>query len=143
MLKGTAYPHRGHAFASHINGQPTTFWRSGDTFRIPPGTNSVRAAFSDARETIGYRPEQFVAIGGRHYAIARERDSAVASPLAAARHLTTPDGWVIHDRRDRITIRESQQSAPAQILAEAPREDYIFGQSTADSAVAEYRRKNP
>jgi hypothetical protein len=143
LLRGTTYPNGGHAFATHINAQPTTFWRSGDTFRIPPETNSVRAAYSDARETIGYRPEELVAVAGRQYVIAREQDPAAASPLTAVPHPTTPNAWIIYDRRDRVTIRERQQSLPGRIVTEAPREDYIFGQSARELAVAEYRRKNP
>jgi hypothetical protein len=143
VLQGTTYPYGGHAFAFHINGQPTTFWRSADTFRIPPGTNSVGAAYSDARETVGYRAEQFVAEAGRQYVITRERNPAAASPISAAPHPSTANGWIISDRRDCVTIRETQQSVPGRILAESPREDYIFGESTAESAVAKYHRKNP
>jgi len=143
VLRGIKYPNAGHAFAFHINTQPTSFWRSSDTFRIPPGTNSVSAAYSDRGETIGYRPEQFVAVDGRDYVITRKREPDIDSPLTAAPHPTTANGWIIYDRRDRVTIRETQQSGPSHTLAEAPREDYIFGQPTSESAIAEYRQKNP
>src|ERR1035437_3945566 len=74
LLRGTAYSNGGHAFATHINGQPTSYWRSGDVFRIPPGTNTVNAAYSDRQETLGYKAEEFVAIAGGEYAIARARE---------------------------------------------------------------------
>ena len=143
LLRGTAYPNAGHAFATHINGQPTSFWRSGDVFRIPPGTNAVRAAFSDRQVALGYEAQEFVAIAGGDYVIAREREPAVVSPLTAMPHPTTRNAWVIHDRRDSVTIRQGSTSGPDRTVADAPKVDYMFGYSSADEAIAEYRKRNP
>jgi hypothetical protein len=143
LLRGTTYPNAGHAFATHINGQPTSFWRSSDFFRISPGTNAVRAAYSDRRMTLGYQITEFVAIGGADYVIAREQDPALPSPFSAVRHPSTPNAWIIHDRRDRVTIRQRSEGRPGRVLADAPKEGYTFGQSTAEEALAEYQRKNP
>lgn len=143
LLRGTTYPNGGHAFATHINGQPTSFWRSGDVFRISPGTNAVHAAYSDRQETLGYKAEEFVAIAGGEYVIARKREPAMVSPLTATPHPTTRHAWVIHDRRDRVTIRQGNVSGPDRTVADAPKEDYVFGYSSADEAITEYRKRKP
>jgi hypothetical protein len=143
VLRGTTYANAGHAFATHINGHPTSFWRSSDVFQIAPGTNTVRAAFSDCRMTLGYQMAEFVAIGGADYVIAREQDPALPSPFSVVPHPSTPNAWIIHDRRDRVTIRQRSEGRPGRVLADAPKEDYVFGQSTAEEALAEYQRKNP
>jgi len=132
-----------HLFASHINRQPTSFWRSGDVFRIPVGTNEARVAYSDRRETIGYEPQKFVATAGGEYALARKREPSVVSPFTAAPHPTTSNAWVILDRRDRVTIEQRDGSGPRRAVSEASREDYVFGVSSADGAIAEYHKKNP
>jgi len=143
LLRGTTYSNGGHAFATHVNGQPTSFWRSSDVFRIPPGTNAVRTAFSDRQETLGYKPEEFVAIASGDYVIERKREPAVVSPLTATPHPTTPNAWVIYDRRDRVIIRQTNASGSDRVVAVAPKEGYVFGHSSTDAAVAEYRKKNP
>lgn len=143
ILRGTTYSNGGHAFATHINGQPTSFWRSSDVFRIPAGTNAVHTAYSDRQETLGYKPEEFVAIASGDYVIERKREPAAVSPLTATPHPSTRNAWVIHDRRDRVIIRETNASGLDRVVADAPREDYVFGHSSADEAVAQYRKKNP
>jgi hypothetical protein len=57
--------------------------------------------------------------------IAREREPAVVSPLTAMPHPTTRNAWVLHDRRDRVTIRQENASGPDSTVADAPKEDYI------------------
>jgi hypothetical protein len=143
ILRGTAYPHAGKVFATHINGHPTSFWRASDVFQIPPGTNTFKAAYSDLQETLGYKVEQVVAIAGREYVIARKREKALASAITATPHQTTTNAWVVHDQRDRVTIHEIEASGLDHVVAEAPREDYMFGLSSPDAAIAEYHRKNP
>jgi len=143
LLRGTSYPSGGHAFATHINGQPTSFWRSSDVFRIPTGTNVVHTAYSDRQETLGYKPEAFVAIESDECLIARRREPAVVSPLTATPHPTTQNAWVIHDRRDRVIIRQTNASGSGRVVADAPKEDYVFGRSSANEAIAEYRKMNP
>jgi hypothetical protein len=132
-----------HLFASHINRQPTSFWRSGDTFRIPVGTNEARVAYSDRRETISYESQKFVATAGGEYALARKREPSLTSPFTAAPHPTTTNAWVILDRRDRVTIEKRDGSVPRRVVSEASREDFVFGVASADGAIAEYHRKNP
>ncbi len=50
-----------------INRQRTAFWRMGDTFKIPPGTNTVDVI--DASEPYEYEPMQFTAVEGWRYTI--------------------------------------------------------------------------
>ena len=143
VLRGTTYANAGNAFALHINDQPPSFWRLSDVYRISPGTNAVRAAYSDRRVTFSYKVAEFVAIAGGNYVISREQDPASPSPLSAVPHPMTPNAWIIHDRRDRVTIRQVNESVAGPVLADAAKEDYIFGQSTAEQAIAEYRKMNP
>jgi hypothetical protein len=127
----------------HINRQPTPFWRFKEVFRIPAGTNEVRAAYSDLKETLGYESQQFVAQSSGEYALARKREPALPSPFTAAPRPTTSNAWVIHDRRDKIVIEQRDTNGPTRIVAEAAKEDYVFGVSSPTEAIAEYRRKNP
>lgn len=143
VLRGTEYPAGGHVFVTHINKQPTTFWRSSDVFRIPAGTTTCQTAFSNGKETIGYRPEKFVATAGCDYVLSRQRQPDVASPFTATPYPTTPKAWVIHDRRDRVQIHETSKGGPDKLVADVPREDYVFGASSPASAINEYRRTNP
>jgi hypothetical protein len=143
VLRGTKYPNAGHVFATHVNGQPTSFWRSSDEFRILPGSNICHTAFSDRKQTIGYESAQFVAIAGRDYVITRKQEPDFASPFTATAHPTTADAWVIHDRRDRVIIRETKPDGSQALVADVPREDYVFSVPSPDSAVVEYHRKNP
>jgi hypothetical protein len=55
---------------THINEQPTSFWRSRESFRIPPGSTFIRPVFS-ARDSYSYRPIRFTAVAGRHYILRR------------------------------------------------------------------------
>src|SRR5580765_5306750 len=85
----------GHGvFATHINRQRTSFWRSSNDFRIPVGTNEVRAAYSDYGETVAYESQKFVAVVGGEYALDRKRQPDLASPFSAAPHPTTSNAWV-------------------------------------------------
>ena len=143
VLRGTKYPNAGHVFATHVNDQPTSFWRSSDIFRISPGTNTCHTAFSDRRETVGYKTAQFVASAGRDYVIARKRESNLASPFTATPHPTTTNAWIIHDRRDRVTIHEAKPSGSDLLVADTPREDYVFGVASSALAIVEYHKKNP
>src|SRR5678816_3051732 len=108
VLRGTKYPNGAHVFATHINGQPTSFWRSSDVFRVPAGTNSCQTAYSDGKKTVGYKKtDPFIATAGRDYVIARKREPDSVSPLTATPHPTTTNAWIIHDRRDRVEIHEA------------------------------------
>jgi hypothetical protein len=144
VLRGTKYPNGGHVFAMHINGQPTSFWRSSDVFRVPAGTNTCQTAYSDGKETVGYKKTaQFVVSAGRDYVIARKREPTLASPFTATPHPTTTNAWIIHDRRDRVTIRETGAGGADYLVADVPRENYVFGFPSSASAIVEYHRKNP
>jgi hypothetical protein len=100
-------------------------------------------AYSDRRKTIGYGSQKFVATAGGEYALARKREPSLASPFTAEPHPTTSNAWVILDRRDRVAIEQEDGSGPRRVVSEASREDYVFGVSSADEAIAEYHRKNP
>ena len=100
-------------------------------------------AYSDRRETSGYGSQKFVATAGGEYALARKREPSLPSPFTAAPHPTTSNAWVILDRRDRVVIEQKDESGPRHVVSEASREDYVFGVSSADEAIAEYHRKNP
>lgn len=142
VLIGTKYPNTGHVFATHINGQPTSFWRNSDAFRISPGTNTCHFAYSDRRETLGYRAVPFIAVSGRSYVVARKQNPTIASPLTATPHPTTSNAWIIHDRRDCVIISEITSGGSPRIVADTPKEDYVFGVASPDLAIAEYRKKN-
>jgi len=143
VLRGTKYPNASHVFATHVNGQPTSFWRSSDVFWISPGSNTCHTAFSDRKETVGYKSAQFVAVAGRDYVITRKREPDLTSPFTATPHPTTTNAWIIHGRRDRATIQETKPSGSDLLVADAPREDYVFGVPSSASAITEYLKKNP
>jgi hypothetical protein len=142
ILRGTKYPNGGHTFATLLNGQPTSFWRSSDVFRIPPGSNNCQIAYSDRKESIGFKTAHFIAAAGQQYTIARRREPAVATPFAATPHPTTPDSWIIHDWRDRAIIQEIKPNGLFTIAADVPREDYVFGLTSSNLAIAKYHQRN-
>jgi hypothetical protein len=142
ILRGTSYPNAGHAFPTHINGQPTSFWRMDDVFRIHPGSNGCKIAFSDRKETFGFDTAHFVTIAGGEYVISRKRDASFASPFKATPHPTTTNSWVIQDWRDRAIIQEVI-SNNSNIVADVPKVDYVFGVSSSNLAIGQYRQKNP
>ncbi|MBL9126085.1 MAG: hypothetical protein JNL97_00490 [Verrucomicrobiales bacterium] len=143
VVRGTKSPNGGAAFATHIDGGPTSFWRLDDNFRLPAGTHTCRTAFSDRRETVSYAPMRFVAEAGKDYVLVRTRDPDVADAFTATQHPTTPDAWIVLDRRDRMRIRESGSQDSGPVIAEASREDFVFGVSSAEGAIARYRLLNP
>lgn len=103
----------------------------------------MHAAYSDRQETLTYQTEEFVAIAGGEYVIARHREPALASPLTATPHPTARNAWVIHDRRNRVTVLQGNASGRNRIVADAPKEDFVFGYSSAAEAIIEYRKRNP
>ena len=103
----------------------------------------MHAAYSDRRETLGYKAEQLIAVAGSEYVLARKREPALDSPFTATPHPTTSNAWIIHDRRDRVVIRQRQTGGTNRDMAEAPKEAYVFGVALRDDAIAEYHRKNP
>ena len=127
----------------HINDQPTSFWRVDERFRIPAGTNTCLTGCSDWKETIGYQRVQFVALADREYVIARKREPAIESPFTATPHPTTRNAWIIHDLRDRVMIHTTKPNGSDLLVADTPREDYVFGASSSASAIVAYHRKNP
>lgn len=126
-----------------INGQPTSFWRSIERFRIPLGTNVLRTAYSDRHETIGYEGVRLVATAGSEYVLSRKLDTEQLSPITAQQHPTTSNAWVIHDRRDCVFIEQIDLSGQRLTIISAPREDYIFGISSSSKAITRYRQQNP
>jgi hypothetical protein len=132
-----------HVFAFNINGQPTSFWRSSETFRIAPGTNTVSPALVSRKENLGYKTLEFVAVAGGEYVLARKREPEVVPPFAAKRHPAKSDAWIIFDQRDRVVVQHRQAGGPAPVIVETPKEGYVFGVSSADEAIAEYGRENP
>jgi hypothetical protein len=143
ILRGTQYPNAGHVFASHLNGQPTSFWRMSDEFQIQTGPTNCLLAYSDRKETIGYEIAYFVALPGREYIVARKREPGLTSPFRAIRHPETANAWIVSDRRDQAVIYEAGSRGSNKIVAETPREDAVFGVSSAASAIDQYHKKNP
>ena len=139
VLRGTKYSNAGHIFPTHINGQPTSFWRSTDAFRIPEGTNSCEIAFSSRKESVGYAATSFVVEPGREYEIVREHKAHDDSSVSAKPHLSTTNAWIVTDRRDRALIREINAIGAVEIVAEAWRENYVFGADSESAAIAKYR----
>jgi hypothetical protein len=143
VLRGTKYPDAGAIFAGQVNGQPTSFWRFGDVFRIPAGDTLCRLAFSDRKETITYQPARFPAVANRIYVIERKREPGVASPFSTVPHPTTPNSWAIHDRRDRAVIRETRSNGADRIVADVPKESFVFGVESPAVAISKYHRETP
>jgi hypothetical protein len=141
ILRGTPYP-GGHAFPTHINGQPTAFWRLGDVFRIQPGSNSCKVAFSDLKETLGFDTAQFVATVGGEYSIYRKQELSFVPPFRATPHPTTANSWIIQDWRDRAIIQEVISNT-SNIVADVPKIGYVFGVPSSNIAIQVYRQKNP
>jgi hypothetical protein len=141
VLGGTTYPKAGKIFATHINGQPTSFWRSSNVFRVPAGTNVVLAAYSDRKETLSYKAAEFVAETGREYVLVRKKEPSLASPLTAVPHPTTANAWIIYDQRDQVVIHQKVAAGPGMVVAAAPREAYAWGKASPEEALAEYRLK--
>jgi hypothetical protein len=126
-----------------INGQPTSFWRSSERFRIPLGTNVLRTAHSDWRETFGYEKVMFVATARSEYVLSRKRDAESLSPFVAQPHPTTSNAWVIHDRRECVLVEQKDLNGQRRAVAVAPRQGYVFGVSSSREAIAQYRKENP
>lgn len=129
------------ASVAAINGQPPSFWRLGDRFRVPPGTVTVDPSFSDRRETVGYRKTSFNARQDHLYTLERVvKPRRRTSDVSAAPHPSTPRSWVITDRRDHVTITDRTDPKREWIVAQAPSQDYVFGVGTAREAIKEYSR---
>lgn len=143
LLRATKYPHAGVIFVSHVNGRPLNFWRSESALRISPGTNDIAAAFSDRRETLGFERVSFVATSGREYEIVRQRRPDMPSPFTAYQQPAKSNAWVVCDARDWAVLREIVPDGSPKVIAEARRIDYIFGVSSSNSAITEYRKANP
>lgn len=95
-------------------------------------------AYSDRKETIGYKTARFDATAGAEYVIVRKREPGFASPFTATPHPTTTNSWIIHDWHDRAIIQEIKSSGSMSTVADVPREDYVFGSSSPNSAIAQY-----
>lgn len=143
VLRGTKYPNAGSIFPSHINGQPTSFWRSSDLFRVAHGTNTCDIAFSSRKETVGYATVGFMAKVGSDYQITRSREAETDSSFSTALHPVTRDAWIIHDWRDRAIIHEIRKDGSRLVVAETPRQESVFGVDSAGKAITKYRRENP
>lgn len=87
-VESTRSPFRGHLHIGAINEQPTSFWRCGDSYRIPAGATIVHATYS-GWDAYSYAPLQFNAIAGQRYILRR--------------HLS--------DGRDYVTLSEKQAMA--------------------------------
>lgn len=143
LLRDTKYPNAGCIFASHINDHPVSFWRWSSVFRIAPGVNTCETAYSDRKESVSYKAVQFVAHAGCDYGIIRRQERDIKSPLTATPHPTTPNAWIIQDRRDRVGIHETVPGSTARLVAEAPSKACVFGVSSSAAAMADYQQKHP
>jgi hypothetical protein len=85
----------------------------------------------------------FVAVPGGGYVIVRKREPTVATPLTATPHPTKSNAWAVQDPRDRAVIFQNRTGGSQHVIGVAWKQDYLFGFPSADSAIAEYRRKNP
>ena len=83
----------------HLNGQPTSFWRSREVFRVPTGLTSVQV-ISGYRGEVHYRLLRFQAEPGHHYSIHRQQDPG-------------SDAIVLQeDQEGRIMAREKPEPGP-------------------------------
>jgi hypothetical protein len=80
---------------THINGQPTSFWRTRERFRVSPGSTTVRV-ISGYRGDVQYPPVRFTTEAGHSYSVQRQRAEG----------------------SDRVIVREAGEH----ILAQAERE---------------------
>jgi len=87
-VESTRLPFRGHLHVGAINEQPTSFWRCGDTFRIPAGPTIVHATYS-GWDAYGYAPLQFKAIADHRYILRRQ----------------------LSDGRDYVTLSEREETS--------------------------------
>jgi len=143
MLRETKYPHAGRIFAAQVNGRPLSFWRFANTLRISSGTNDIAVAFSDRHETFGFERISFVATAGREFEIIRQRHPEVPSPFTAYQQPAKSNAWVVCDARDRAVLREIVPGGSHKVIGEGRRIDYIFGASSSEDAITEYRKANP
>jgi hypothetical protein len=135
VLLGTKYPNAGHIFATDINGQPTSFWRSSDTFRIAEGTNWCAIAFSDRKETVGYESVAFVARAGAEYVITRMKAKGEVSLPTTSQQLAS-NVWAVLDPGDRAVIHEIDAEGNRMLVTEGRREEIVF-----DSDIRDITRK--
>jgi hypothetical protein len=142
VLQETTYPHAGHIFVTHINDQPISFWHSGRILRVPVGTNSCRTAYTDREETLSYAPMQVTLVAGRTYVLSRVRNPDHSFPTSSRPHPVTANAWIIHDNRDQAAIHETHADGTRVLVTTSPKEDYVFGASSGDAAIAGYKRKN-
>ncbi|MEY4387140.1 MAG: hypothetical protein RLY20_2423 [Verrucomicrobiota bacterium] len=56
----------------HINEQPTSFWRTRERFRVPPGSTTVRV-ISGYRGDVHYPLLRFIAEAGHSYSVQRQQ----------------------------------------------------------------------
>jgi hypothetical protein len=143
VLRATEYPGAGRIFASHVNGHPVSFWRSGKVLRIPAGTNVCEIAYSDRHETHGFEKVVFVAMGGHEYEIVRKRQPSIDSPFTTTPHPATGNAWIISDAREVAVLREILPGESPGVVAEGRRMDCVFGVASRDSAIAKYRKGSP
>jgi len=57
---------------THINGQPTSFWRTREMFRIPPGPTTL-AAVAGHWKIVAFEEVRFNAEAGCEYVLSRQR----------------------------------------------------------------------
>lgn len=60
-----------------INGQPTSFWKTGEVFVIPPGRVTLEVVAAD--EPYNYEPVVFSAVKGMRYHLAATEDRSFVS----------------------------------------------------------------
>jgi hypothetical protein len=89
FVAGCAYPNQFHNVRTesphavlvgkgvtlfHINEQPSSFWRTRERFRVPPGTTTVRV-ISGYRGEVHYPVLRFNAEAGHRYSVQRQQSA--------------------------------------------------------------------
>jgi hypothetical protein len=87
--------------ASHINQQPTSFWRSRESYRIPPGPTTVRpvTGFWDFQD---YPVIEFTAIAGHRYTLTHQQSNDSHRVLVWARPMDGADERVVAEAKAKL-----------------------------------------
>jgi hypothetical protein len=83
-----------HVSVSHINRQPTSFWRTGERFRIPPGPAKVEV-FTGFWDFAHYPSVEFKARAGHCYTLTHQESNGCHRVLVKARQPDATDERVI------------------------------------------------
>ena len=126
-----------------VNGLPTSFWRLSEEFLIPDGEAVITPSFSSHHHTCGYMTMEFKAVEDHTYEVSRKLVQKEAGEITATPHPSTPKGWIIHDPRDLVKLVGVTNPKAHELILISQREEYVFGEKSADLAVRRYREMYP